>query len=152
MSTTMPVQELVFKETARVTGLTDFGVEIQSVLSGTTPVPPDGVRFDGAIEGELSGPKISGKISGTDYFVVGADGNLKLDVHAVISTDDGKRIAFHATGIAWTPAGSAHAELRENVTMYSAFPEYAWVNRLQFWSTGRQELSTGETTFSCYTS
>lgn len=150
MPETISVQELVYDETIQSTGMTDFGIDMQSVLSDPQAIPPEGVRIDGTFEGELTGPKLKGKIAGTDYMLLRGDGVGKLHVHAVITTDDGERIAFYADGIAIPQAGSLIVPLRENVTLHTAAPKYSWVNRLQFWATGETDLSTGKTTLKGY--
>lgn len=150
MSATIPVQEFVYDETVRGTGEIDFGISAQALLSGAQAVPPEGVRLNGSFEGELTGPRIKGKIVGTDYALVRGDGVMKLSVQAVITTHDGERIALHADGIGTIPPGASTMQLRENVTLHTAAPEYAWVNRQQFWATGQADLTKGETTLKGY--
>ncbi len=150
MPETMSVQELIYNETIQITGQTDFGMDMQSALSGAREIPPEGVRLDIDFEGELTGPKLSGKIAGTDYAYMRGDGVAKLHVHAVITTDDGERIALYADGIAMVQPGSPTMQLRENVTLHTAAPEYSWVNRLQIWVTGQGDLSTGQTALKGY--
>jgi len=150
MSETMSVQELVYDETAQFTEVTDFGIDMQSAMSGAKAIPPEGIRVDISFEGELTGPKLKGKIVGTDYALLRADGLGKLDVHAVITTEDGERIAFYADGVSILQEGSPIGELRENVTLHTAAPQYSWVNRLQFWATGQVDLSTGKLTLRGY--
>ena len=150
MSETMSVQELVYEETFQLTGETHFGIDMQSALSGAQEIPPEGVRIDLTFAGELTGPKIKGKIAGTDYLLMRGDGVSKLHVHAVITTDDEERIAFYADGIAFLEAGSPVVQLRANVTLHTAAPPYAWVNREQFWATGETNLATGQATLRGY--
>jgi hypothetical protein len=149
MSVTMSVEELVYTETLQLTGETNFGIGMQAALSGAQAIPPEGLRLDIPFQGELKG-KIAGQIAGTDYAVLRGDGVGLLHVHAVITTKDGERIAFFADGVALFEPGSPTAQLRENVTLYSASPKYAWVNRLQIWATGPMDLSTGQGTLKGY--
>jgi len=142
MSATMEVQEHIYDETFQMTGVSDFGFDMQSAVSGAKPIPPAGVRIDVSFEGELTGPRLKGKIAGTDYLLMRADGVTRLNVHAVITTDDGERIAFYADGVA-TVEGSM-SQLRENVTLHTASAKYAWVNSRQFWATGVTDLTTGQ--------
>ena len=143
MSETMSVQELIYNANIQITGQTDFGVDMQSALSDIQKVPPEGLRFDVEVEGELKGPKLIGKIAGTDYVLLRGDGVARLHVHAVITTNDGKRIALYADGVAIVQPDSPKMQLRENVTLQTASPEYSWANRLQIWATGQGDLSTG---------
>ena len=134
----------------QVTGETNFGIDMQSALSGSKDMPPEGVRVDAPFEGELKGPKLKGKIAGTDYLLIRGDGVAKLHIHAVITTDNGGRIAFCGEGIGTVQEGSPIAQLRENVTLHTAAQEYSWVNSQQFWATGQTDLSTGKVTLKVY--
>ena len=58
-----------------------------------------------------------------------------------ITTDDGKKIALFADGVALPREGSSIAELRENVTLSTSSKDYAWVNTLQVWATGTVDLA-----------
>jgi hypothetical protein len=148
MGEKLAVRELLYEETLTMTGSTDFGIDMESALSGATPIPPEGVRIDVAFAGELTGPKLAGKILGTDYVLLRGDGVIKLDVRAVIDTTDGQRIAFRADGVSNVTGGKA--TLRENVALHTASPRYAWVNKAQFWATGETDLATGKGTLKGY--
>jgi hypothetical protein len=150
MPETMSVQELIYNETAQITGQIDFGIGMQPVLSGAQEIPPEGLRFDLGFAGELTGPKLRGKIAGTDYVLLRGDGVAKLHIHAVITTDDGERIAFYGDGVAIVQPGSSKMQVRENVTLHTAASKYSWVNRLQIWVTGQGDLSTGQLTLKGY--
>ena len=150
MPETMSVQELIYNETAQITRQTDFGIGMQSVLSGAQEIPPEGARFDLGFEGELTGPKLRGKIAGTDYVLLRGDGVSKLHIHAVITTDDGERIAFYGDGVAMVQPGSSDMQVRENIALHTASPKYSWVNRLQIWAIGQGDLSTGKLTLKGY--
>jgi hypothetical protein len=150
MSETMSVQELVYEEIIQSTGETHFGIDMQSALSGAQEIPPEGVRFDITFAGELTGPKLKGKIVGTDYVLMRGDRLPTLHVHAVITTEDGERISFFGDGIAILEPGSPVMQLRENVTLHTAAAKYAWVNRQLFWATGGTDPSTGQATLKGY--
>ena len=150
VSVTMSVQELVYEETFQLTGETHFGIDMQSALSGAQEIPPEGVRFDITFAGELKGPKLKGKIVGTDYVLMRGDGLPILHVHAVITTDDGERISFFGDGSATLVPGTPVVQLRENVTLHTAAAKYAWVNRQLFWATGKTDLSAGQATLKGY--
>lgn len=150
MPETISVQELIYNETAQLTGQTDFGMDMQSALSGAREIPPEGLRLDLGFEGELTGPKFSGKIAGTDYVLLRGDGVAKLHIHAVITTDDGERIAFYGDGVAIVQPGSPTMQLRENIALHTAAPKYSWVNRLQIWAIGQGDLATGQITLKGY--
>jgi hypothetical protein len=149
MSTTMPVEALLFKQVIQLTGQTDFGLDMQSALANPQAIPTGGVRLDFPYQGKLSG-KINGEIAGVDYVTLRADAVGEIHVHAVIATDDGERIALFATGYATAEPGSTTNELRETATLYSASPKYAWVNRVQVWLTGSVDVATGQGTLMAY--
>ena len=71
-------------------------------------------------------------------------------MHAVITSEDGARIAFFADGLGIPVEGSPVMALRENVTLYTRAPEYVWVNRAQFWATGQVDLAAHKITLAGY--
>lgn len=131
--------EKVYEYTVQITGVTDFGVTAEAILSGQTPVPPQGARFDFSFDGRAQG-KIAGRIHGIDYFHMRADGRAELNIRGVIETDDGHRISLVAGGITTPRADGAAMDLVETVELTTASPEYAWVNTRPFWAIG---TSTG---------
>ena len=136
--------ELIYEATLRTTKVVDYGVPADAVFSGQKQPPPEGVRLDIYFEGASSGPKLKGKIEGVDYLHVRADGRCQLNIHAEITTPDGKKIAFAADGLAIPHKGSPVFDLRENVTLTTNHPEYAWVNTIQVWAPGTVDVSKGE--------
>lgn len=127
--------EKVYEYTVQITGVTDFGVTAEAVLSGQAPCPPQGARFDFTFEGRAQG-RIAGRIYGIDYFHMRADGRAELDIRGVIETDDGHRISLVAGGITTPRADGAAMDLVETVQLTTASPEYAWVNTRPFWAIG----------------
>lgn len=125
-----------------ITGLTEYGVSFQDLVSGKIPPPPEGARFDVAFAGEASGSKLSGKVSGVDYLHIRADGRFQLDVHAEITTEDGQKISLKADGVAIPRKDSSISDLRENVTLFSSSKGYTWINTIQVWGIGTVDLST----------
>ena len=92
--------ELIYEYTARFTQVTDYGVALADVMSGTLPPPAEGVRCDVTFEGAVAGPKLRGTVRGTDYGHLRADGRAGLHIHGTITTDDGKNISLAADGVA----------------------------------------------------
>jgi hypothetical protein len=150
MSETMPVQKLAYEATLQITGETNFGISMEEAMTGAKAIPPGGVRVDVPFQGEISGPKLNGKLAGIDYLILDSPGTGKLHVHAVITTDDGERIALSGDGCANMEPGTPFSHLRENVRLYTASDKYAWVNDRQFWSTGQVDLSNGQITLKTY--
>lgn len=134
--------EKVYEYDVSITGMTDFGVSLPSIVSGEAAVPLQGARIDVAFAGRATG-RLAGRVSGVDYLRVRADGCIGLDIRAVIETDDGHRIALAADGVATPRAGSPIADLHENVGLTTASPAYAWVNARQFWGVGTVNMAEG---------
>jgi hypothetical protein len=135
------VGELLYEYTVKLTGITEYGVSFESLMAGDTAPPPEGARFDVVFEGESTGPKLKGSVTGVDYLQIRADGRFELHIHGEITTDDGTRIALFANGVAAPREGSSIADLRENVTLSTSSKDFAWVNPLQIWAIGTVDLA-----------
>ena len=135
--------EKIYECDLDITGVTDYGIAMESILAGQQAVPPQGARFDVAIEGRVTG-RLSGKLRGIDYLRMRNDGRIELDIRATIETDDGFRIAFSAGGVAVLRQGEPIADLYENVTLTTAASGYAWVNTRQIWAPGTVNLATNK--------
>jgi hypothetical protein len=138
---TIEVGELLYDYTAKLTGMTEYGVSFGSLVAGAAAPPPEGARFDVPFEGTSNGPKLKGKVTGVDYMRVRADGRFELHIHAEITADDGQRISLHSDGVAFPQQGSPIAGVRENVTLFTSSKAYSWVNALQVWGTGSVDLA-----------
>lgn len=135
--------EKIYEYDLDVTGVTDSGVSLEAILSGQAKVPPQGVRIDVAFEGYAKG-RLTGRVRGVDYARVRADGRIDLDVRAVIETENGRRIALSADGVAVPRAGQPVADLMENVSLSTAAEDYAWVNARQVWGVGTVNFASGK--------
>ena len=142
MSETMAVQEHICDWIAQATEVIDFGIDAASVSSGRTPIPPQGVRLNSSSQGELTGPKLKGKVVGTDYLLVRADGVGIINLHAVLTTVEGDRIAIQASGILTLVQGATISQLRENIAFHTASAKYSWINHIQGWAIGTLDMST----------
>ena len=138
--------ELIYAyDNLRITGVTSYGAPpFDAVISGAADIPPSGARYDFILDGWVVGPRLRGTFKGVDYIHVRPDGRSELHIHAEITTDDSMKIALFADGVASFPDGPPVGELRENVTMTTAAPDYAWVNALAVWATGTCDIITGE--------
>lgn len=126
--------QLLYEGIFHFTQVKEYGIHYADLLSGKVPMPPAGARFDVEFEGSVQGDRLIGKVSGTDYLYIRADGRVQLHIHACFTTADEACIALFAEA-----AGTRHDEtqklyVRENVVMYSAFANYTWVNSLAVWS------------------
>jgi hypothetical protein len=150
MLDTIIVQELAYEATLQMTGQTDFGISMEQAMTGAKAIPPGGLRVDVPVQGDITGPKLTGKLVAIDYLVLDSPATATLHVHGVITTHDGHRIALFSDGCANMQAGTPISDLRENVRLHTASEKYAWVNDRQFWSTGQVDLSGGKVSLKAY--
>jgi len=141
--------EKIYEYDLDVTGMTDYGVTLEAILSGQVAIPPQGVRIDVAFEGRAKG-RLAGRVRGVDYARMRADGRIDLDIRAVIETDDGQRVALSADGVATPRADEPVADLFENVTLGTAAEAYAWVNTRQVWGVGTVNFAAGKIHIDAY--
>jgi hypothetical protein len=141
--------EKIYEYDLDVTGVTDYGVSLDAILSGKERVPPQGLRIDIAFAGRASG-RLAGRVRGVDYARMRADGRVDLDIRAIIETADGRRIALSADGVAVLRAAEPIADLSENVRLGTAAENYAWVNTRQIWATGTVNFATGKIHIDAY--
>jgi hypothetical protein len=136
--------ELIYEYTGRFTQVVEFGASADAVFSRQTRPPGEGARFDVYFEGPITGPKINGTLKAVDYIHIRADGRCCLDIHGEITTVDGKKIALSADGVATPQEGPSVFQLRENVTLTTSHPEYAWLDLIQIWAPGEVDVAKGE--------
>jgi hypothetical protein len=135
--------EKIYEYDLDITGVTDYGLTMEAVLSGQVAIPPQGVRIDVAFAGRASG-RLAGQVRGVDYLRMRADGRIDLDIRATIETDAGQRIALSADGVARPRPGSPMVDLAENVRLSTAVEDFAWVNGRQIWAVGTVDLAAGK--------
>jgi hypothetical protein len=140
---------LIYEYRPRITKVVEYGASADAVLSGQTP-PPEGARFDFYLEGPVTGPKVQGTFKGIDYIYFRADGRAELHIHGEITTEDGKKIALEAGGVAIPEEGSPVFQLREHVSLMTNHPELSWVNPVEAWATGVVDVSTGQVHVTAY--
>ncbi|HEY8768034.1 MAG TPA: DUF3237 family protein [Dehalococcoidia bacterium] len=142
--------EVIYEYACQFTQVVEYGTSADAVLSGKTPPPAEGARLDVYFEGPISGPKLKGTVKGVDYLHIRADGRCQLNIHAEITTEDGKKISLAADGVGIPKEGSPVFQLRENVTLTTNHPEYSWVNPIQVWALGTVDVSKGEIRIKAY--
>jgi len=101
--------EKIYEYDLDVTGVTDYGVALQAILSGQASVPPQGARIDIAFEGRATG-RLTGRVRGIDYLRIRTDGRIDLDIRAIVETENGCRIALSADGVAMPRVAEPIAE------------------------------------------
>jgi Protein of unknown function (DUF3237) len=134
---------LIYEYRPLITRVVEYGASADAVLSGQAP-PAEGARFDFYLEGPVSGPTLHGTFRGVDYIYFRADGRAKLHIHGEITTEDGKKIALEAGGVALAEVGSPLFQLREHVSLMTNHPELSWVNPIEIWARGVVDVSTGQ--------
>jgi uncharacterized protein DUF3237 len=135
--------EKIYEMELDLAGVTDYGLSIEAILSGQKAIPLHGARFDLAVKGPFKG-RLSGRAHGVDYVRVRADGRMELDLHLLIETDDGHRIAMSGDGQVALRPGEQVLDIFANVRLSTASKEYAWVNERQIWGVGTASLATGK--------
>ena len=147
---TVPVGELIYEAVLRFTSVTAFGASLDALATGAAAPPQEGARFDFAFEGDVCGPRITGKLTGVDYANVRADGHFELDIRGHLATGDGHSIAVSAGGIARAGAQPGSYELREHMCYRTAAAPYAWLNKVEAWIVGTLDLAAGELRLKAY--
>ncbi len=101
--------------------------------------------------GRVEGPRLSGRVlpSGGDWLLIGADGVGRLDVRALVETDEGARIYVQYHGVlvmneAVISALGHGSETRFGDTYFmtaprfeTGHPDYAWLNAVVAVGQGR---------------
>ena len=141
--------EKIYEYDLDITGVTDYGLTLEAILSRQQAVPPQGARIDVAFEGRAVG-RLAGRVRGVDYVRIRADGRIDLDIRAVVETEDGRRIALSADGVAMPRAAEPIADLLENVILSTAAADYAWVNMRQIWGVGTVNFAAGRIHIEAY--
>ena len=118
-------------------------MSLNTILSGQEAIPLHGAQFDLAVAGRYEG-RLTGRAHGVDYVRVRADGRMELDLHLIIETEDGHRIALSGDGQAAPRPGEPVLDIFANVRLSTASKEYAWVNERQIWGVGTASLATGK--------
>ncbi len=135
--------EKIYEYEFDLTGVTDYGVSMDAILSGKEMVPLQGARFDLTVDGRGKG-RLSGRARGVDYLRMRADGRIDLDLHVTIESDDGHRIVLSGDGQAAPRKGEPALDIFANIRLSTASKEYAWVNERQIWSVGTASMTTGK--------
>jgi hypothetical protein len=149
-SQTIPGGELIYEADIQFTQMDEYGVSMEALTTGKTPIPPEGARFDQVFRGELHGPKLRGKMFGTDHLYVRADGLFQLHLHARVTTDDGANIAFSSEGVSLQIEGKKETHLRAAVSLFSSSEAYRWLNKLQLWAIGTLDTVNGKAVVNAY--
>ena len=119
--------------------LFEFSVTIKPLLSAGMTTAGERVIAD-LDGGTFEGPKLKGKVraSGADWALICNDGTLKIDVRAVLETDDGAVIYMPYRGrMVMTDAIGKVLSDGEGETQYG---DTYWITQIQF-ETGDERYS-----------
>ncbi len=141
--------EKIYEMDLDLTGVTDFGVSMDVIITGKEAIPLQGARFDLAVNGRTKG-RLAGRAHGADYLRVRADGRMELDLHLTIETEDGSRIALSGDGQAAPRSGEPTFDIFGNIRLSTADKKYSWVNEQQIWSVGTANLATKKFHFEAF--
>lgn len=141
--------EKIFEYDLDITGITDYGANMEAIFSRQERVPLQGAQFDVTLSGATKG-RVTGTMRGVDYLRVRADGRRELDLRATIETEDGSRIALWAEGVATPREGEPRADLAVKIGLTTAAPAYAWINAQPAWGAGYADLATGKIHIDAY--
>lgn len=89
---------------------------------------PGGMRIDFPFEGTAAGPHWEGErpVRGVDYATVRGDGNMDLDIRAVIG-EKREAVAYRGSGVSIANPDNS-ADPKELVTFQTANEDLAWLN------------------------
>ena len=120
--------EKIYEYDLDITGVTDYGVSLQSIMSGEQKIPPQGTRFERYVRGARKGPP------------VGATAGRRLCPNARGWPDRSRP----SGDVSVLHEGEPILDLFENVRITTAAATYAWVNARQVWAVGTMNLATSK--------
>ena len=135
--------EKIFEYDLNITGVTDYGADMESLFTGRETVPLQGAQFDVTLAGPVKG-RLNGEMRGIDYLRVRPDGRRALELRGTIETDDGSRIAFSAEGVGSPRNGEPIVDLAVKIDLLTAAAAYSWVNVKPAWGTGYADLAANK--------
>ncbi len=102
----------------------------KEIVYGETPY---GIRHDNHYEGEITGNRLSGQMSGIDYMTIRPDGINEVNTRAAIETTDGANISAEITGYVYDDGNITNSYAR----FLSGYDKYKWMNDTVFFGKGR---------------
>lgn len=132
--------EKIFEYDLDITGVTDYGLDMEALFAGRERVPLQGAQFDVTLAGPVKG-RVTGAMHGIDYLRVRPDGRRELELRGTIETDDGNRIAFSAGGVGSPRDGEPVVDVAVKIELLTAAASYSWVNAKPAWGSGYVDLA-----------
>jgi len=147
----------------RLEHIFSFSATLATPLEVIGPVP-EGLRANAYVSsGEVSGPKVRGKLRpvGGDWLTIRSDGVGMLDVRITIETHDGALIYVTYTGVSDMGEGGyqkfmrgelppSGTPIRTNPRLYTSHRDYLWLNRLHCLGIGQAFLERSEVCYDVY--
>jgi Protein of unknown function (DUF3237) len=115
--------EKIFEYDLDITGVTDYGADMEALFTGRESAPLQGAQFDVMLAGPVKG-RVTGNMRGIDYLRVRPDGRRELELRGTIETDDGNRIAFTAEGVGSPREGEPIVDLAVKIDLLTAAAAY----------------------------
>ena len=135
--------EKIFEYDLDITGVTDYGADMEALFTGRERVPLQGAQFDVTLAGSVKG-RVTGAMRGVDYLRVRPDGRRELELRGTIETDDGSRIAFSAEGVGSPRDVEPIVDLAVKIDLLTAAAAYSWLNAKPAWGSGYANLATNK--------
>jgi len=135
--------EKIFEYDLDITGVTDYGADMEAMFTGRQSVPLHGAQFDVTLVGSVKG-RVTGSFRGVDYLRVRPDGRRELELRGTIETNDGSRIALAAEGVGSPRESEPIVDLAVKIDLLTAAAAYSWVNAKQAWGSGHADLTTNK--------
>lgn len=135
--------EKIFEYDLDITGVTDYGADMEPIFTGRQRVPLQGAQFDVTLAGPVKG-RLNGVMRGIDYLRVRPDGRRALELRGMIETDDGSRIAFSAEGVGSPRDDGPIIDLAVKIDLLTAAVPHSWVNAKSAWGIGYADLAANK--------
>ena len=144
-------REPLYEAKLTVSKVTDFGIGLDALRRDRPEIPDGGLYFHVAFDGDIKGERLNGTVRGVDHVHVRSDGGISLHIHGVISTPDGARIALSAEGTGAMDDDTGLLLVDQEVSLYSSFADYQWVNGLPIYCVGQVLPGEDEVRLSAFT-
>jgi hypothetical protein len=135
--------EKIFEYDLDITGVTDYGADMEAMFTGRQSVPLQGAQFDVTLVGPVKG-RVTGTFRGVDYLRVRPDGRRELELRGTIETNDGSRIALSAEGVGSPRESEPIVDLAVKIDLLTAAAAYSWLNAKQAWGSGHADLASNK--------
>ncbi len=103
-------------------------IHLMEIFTGQVPIPNEGIRMNAVFAGTTEG-ELNGVIEGTDYLTVLPNGNVIVDVRAIITTNTGEKISVKANGVSIPSGTPAVSDFYETATLQSNTAAFEYLNQ-----------------------